>query len=316
MSRESLGLLQNELGRFLIGNKELTERLVVALLADGHVLLEGAPGLAKTRTVSVLASCLGGKMKRIQFTPDLLPSDILGTEIYRPQQGAFETRIGPIMSNIVLVDEINRAPAKVQSALLQAMQEREVTIGDTTYQLPRPFFVLATQNPIEQEGTYPLPEAQLDRFLFKLLVDYPDIQQEKAILKLSDSHDLFLAPHPECVLPLPELIELQGAVRSVPIDDRLDDYIVRIVQATRYPQDFGLTGMIEWGASPRASLALRTGARALALLRNDPAVLPEHIQHLAPDVLRHRIVASFEAESSATSNDEIVRALLKSIRVP
>ena len=309
------GRLFAEIQKNVVGHHDLLERLLVALLADGHVLLEGVPGLAKTRTLQALTASIDASMGRVQFTPDLLPSDLIGTEIFRPETGRFETRHGPIFTNLLLADEINRAPAKVQSALLQAMQEREVTIGQETFRLPRPFMVLATQNPIEQEGTYPLPEAQLDRFLMKLRVTYPSFEDELAILALPPE----VTQRPvklERVMTLEQLEELRHAAQAIYVDPKLDRYIVSIVQATRTPKEFGLQGMIEWGASPRASLALKGCARCLAFLRGRQFVTPDEVKELAFDVLRHRVLVTFEADARGLNADEVIRVILNSIAIP
>lgn len=307
--------IKSELSKYVVGQDHLIERLLVALVSNGHVLLEGVPGLAKTRTLTALTACINAKMNRVQFTPDLLPSDLVGTEVYRPQSGEFVIRKGPIFTNLLLADEINRAPAKVQSALLQAMQERQVTIGEETFVLPDPFLVLATQNPIEQEGTYPLPEAQVDRFLMKVRVSYPTFEEEVAVVQLPASEE----NHPSSVsevLDLPTLRALRDGARQLFIDPKIDQYIVRLVQASREAGSFGLDGMIEWGASPRASIALRTTARSLAYIRGREFVTPDEIKEIAPDVLRHRILPSFEAEARGVSSDKIVEVLLKNIAVP
>jgi MoxR-like ATPase len=311
---ELAGLLE-EMSQHIIGQKHLLERLLIALLADGHVLLEGVPGLAKTRTLTVLTSAITALSSRIQFTPDLLPSDLVGTEVYRPQTGSFETRKGPLFTNIVLADEINRAPAKVQSALLQAMQEREVTIGDETFKLPSPFMVLATQNPIEQEGTYPLPEAQLDRFLMKVKIDYPSFDEEVGILKLV-TEEKRSTTQVKKVLSIHQLPALRAQMLTVYVDDKIDRYIVTLVRASRQPEQHGLKGMIDWGGSPRASLALKECSRALAFLRGRDHVVPDDIKSVAYDVLRHRILPSFEAEAQGVTSDEIIRVLLASVPLP
>ncbi|MGA1191521.1 MAG: AAA family ATPase [Bdellovibrionota bacterium] len=307
--------LIREVGRYVFGQEHLIERLLVALLCEGHVLIEGVPGLAKTRVLSVLSALLSCSMKRIQFTPDLLPADITGTEVYQASLGEFSLRKGPVFTNVVLADEINRAPAKVQSALLQSMQERVVTIGDQTLALPRPFFVLATQNPIEQEGTYPLPEAQLDRFLFKILIDYPAYADEVQMLSAvgSQMSDPAL---PDPVISIEALVNASQQSLEVFVDPKIDEYIVRLVQATREPKSFGLGDIIEWGASPRASLALKRAGRALALVRGRDFVGPDIIQELAPDVLRHRIVLSFEAEARNITASEVVHNIVQGVPEP
>ena len=310
-----LGDLAREIGKQIVGQEALIQRLLVALLADGHVLLEGVPGLAKTRTLLALTTCISARMSRVQFTPDLLPSDLIGTEVFRPQTGEFVLRRGPVFTNILLADEINRAPAKVQSALLQAMQERQVTIGEETCRLPDPFLVLATQNPIEQEGTYPLPEAQLDRFLMKVRVSYPTFDEELRILALTGGESG--APVAlEQVMTIPELLEARRAVLAVHVDPKIDRYIVSLVHASRDGAALGLKGMIEWGASPRAGIALRSCARSLAFLRGRSFVTPDEVKEVAPDVLRHRILTSFEAEARGTTSDDIIAVLLRSVTIP
>lgn len=307
--------LLSELHRHIVGLDHLLERLVIAIIADGHVLLEGVPGLAKTRCLAALAACVDVRMQRIQFTPDLLPSDLIGTEVFSPQTGEFSIRKGPIFTNIVLADEINRAPPKVQSALLQAMQEREVTIGEETFTLPDPFLVLATQNPIEQEGTYPLPEAQSDRFLMKLKVSYPNAEDELRIVNMvTNSNEPPSALQP--VLHPSDIADLRRAALKVFVDPKIDQYVVALVQATRNTDSFGLVGLVDWGASPRASIALKTCARALALVRGKTYVTPDDIRELAPAVLRHRILPSFEAEARGVDSDQIVAALLRQVTSP
>lgn len=308
-----LKALRTEVGRHIIGQNVLVDRLLIALLADGHVLIEGVPGLAKTRTLSVLTACIDAHMSRIQFTADLLPSDLVGTEIYRASTGEFEIRQGPIFTNLLLADEINRAPAKVQSALLQSMQERQVTIGETTMDLPNPFLVLATQNPIEQEGTYPLPEAQLDRFLFKVKVGYPTGEEEFKILNLPDANVL---SDVKKVASLDDLAQVSATAAQVFVDPRVDRYIVSLCQATRNADSFGLAGIVEWGASPRAGLAFKNAAKGLALLRGRGYVTPDDVQELAPEILRHRILLSFEGEARGLTTDEVIKVLLKSVTVP
>ncbi len=316
MNQESyFASIKSELAKCVVGQSYLVERLLVALVSNGHVLLEGVPGLAKTRTLTALTSCIQAKMNRVQFTPDLLPSDLIGTEVFRPQSGEFVIRKGPIFTNLLLADEINRAPAKVQSALLQAMQERQVTIGELTFTLPDPFLVLATQNPIEQEGTYPLPEAQVDRFLMKIKVTYPAFEEEVAILQLPSSEENSTA-NVKTVLDLDTLRSLRDGAKQIFVDPKLDQYIVRLIQASREAAGFGLEGLVEWGASPRASIALKSCARSLAFIRGRDFVTPDEIKEIAPDVLRHRILPSFEAEARGISSDKIVDVLLKNIAVP
>jgi MoxR-like ATPase len=301
--------------RVIVGQDELLERMVVALVAGGHLLVEGVPGLAKTLAVRTFADALGVEFKRIQFTPDLVPADIVGTRIYNQKLGEFEISLGPIFANLVLADEINRAPAKVQSALLEAMQERQVTIGTETYPLPKPFLVMATQNPIESDGTYPLPEAQVDRFMFKVLVDYPSATEEFVIVERMIAGLEKLG----AVMDATRLRELQGAVRNVYVDPGLIDYAVRVANATRSPSSVGLDGLsryIAYGVSPRASIYLITAAQSLALVRGRQYVLPEDVLTIAPDVLRHRLMLSFEAFGDDVSAQFIVDSVLKSVPVP
>lgn len=312
---EIFSQIKLELHREIVGQDRLLERLLVALLADGHILLEGVPGLAKTKTLTALTQVLDAKMSRIQFTPDILPSDVIGTEVYRPQSGDFVIRKGPVFTNLLLADEINRAPAKVQSALLQAMQEREVTIGEETFKLPEPFMVLATQNPLEQEGTYALPEAQVDRFLMKVKVGYPSFEEEVSIIDLasgarSNSQKL------NKLLPISQLEQLRRQSHELYIDPKIDRYIVSLVHATRNGDAYGLKGLIEWGASPRASIALKTCARALAFIKGKNFVTPDDVKDIAPDVLRHRILVTFEAEARGVDSDEIIRTLLSGVTIP
>lgn len=307
--------LKQEIHKQIVGQSYLIERLLVAIIADGHVLLEGVPGLAKTKTLTALTASINAQMNRVQFTPDLLPSDLVGTEVYKPQTGEFSIRKGPIFTNLLLADEINRAPAKVQSALLQAMQERHVTIGEETFSLPDPFLVLATQNPIEQEGTYPLPEAQLDRFLMKVRVTYPTFDEELSILQVVDK-ETFHRQNTVRVMDLANIASLRSAAQELFVDPKIDRYIVSLVQASRHAENFGLKGMIEWGASPRASIALRSCARALAMIRGKTFVTPDHVKEIAPDVLRHRILTTFECEARGVSCDEIINILLKNVTVP
>jgi MoxR-like ATPase len=309
--------LKREIGTVIVGQHALVDRLIIGLLANGHILLEGVPGLAKTLALKTLAGSIdGARFGRIQFTPDMLPSDIVGTTIYRPQTGTFEAKCGPVFANFVLADEINRAPAKVQSALLEAMQEQHVTLGDETYPLPDPFLVLATQNPLEQEGTYPLPEAQLDRFLMKVRVGYPDAFEERAIL------DAMAVTQPRTgVAPVVSLDAIAGARRvvdTVYVDDAVRDYIVRIVSATREPGRFKVPveGMLRAGASPRGTIGLTLAARATAFLQGRGYVVPQDVKAVAPDVLRHRLALSFEAEAAGVDGDEIVRRVLQTVVSP
>ncbi|MBS0191584.1 MAG: MoxR family ATPase [Phycisphaerales bacterium] len=300
----------------VIGQRAMVERLVLGLLTGGHVLLEGVPGLAKTLAVNSLARAIHAKFSRIQFTPDLLPADLIGTLIYNPRDGSFSARKGPIFANIVLADEINRAPAKVQSALLEAMQEKRVTIGDTTYPLDRPFLVLATQNPIEQEGTYPLPEAQVDRFMLKVRITYPSRSEERAIVDRMAS-----TQPPTSVEPVVELEQIDRAralVDRVTLDDRIKDYIVTIVHASRHPGEFklDLDRLIEFGASPRASISLAIAAKANALIQGRTFVTPADVKSVGPDVLRHRVIASYEAQAEDIDSDQIVQRILDRIPIP
>jgi MoxR-like ATPase len=306
--------ISQEIKRVIVGQDVLIERLIIALLCHGHVLIEGLPGLAKTLTVKTLASAIDGNFKRIQFTPDLLPSDVIGTQIYLPQSGQFSVKQGAIFSNIVLADEINRAPAKVQSALLQAMEERQVTIGDQTFQLDEPFLVLATQNPIEQEGTYPLPEAQLDRFLFKVVVTYPSRNEEREIInRMVIERDEPI----NIVVNRQEIGELRKAVDAIYIDERIKDYVLDIVRGTRKETSIEkVKPFVDFGASPRATLALLRSAKALAFLRGRAYVVPDDVKNLVYDVLRHRLILSFEAEADAISADAVIKQILDSIEIP
>jgi MoxR-like ATPase len=305
-----------EMDRVIVGQRYMVERLLIGLFCGGHILLEGVPGLAKTLTVSTLARIMQASFKRIQFTPDLLPADLTGTLIYNQQDGAFVPKMGPVFANLVLADEINRAPAKVQSDLLECMQERQVTIGDETYQLEDPFLVMATQNPIEQEGTYPLPEAQIDRFMLKVKVGYPSREDERAILeRMADGGEIEV----QKVLSPADALRLREVVRLVYVDDKIKDYIVELVHATRFPADVGLDDMaalIEHGASPRATIFLLRAARAHAFLRQRAYVTPEDIKAVGADVLRHRIVASYEAEAEEIDSEQIVQQLFDHVEVP
>jgi MoxR-like ATPase len=308
--------LLSEVGKVIVGQQQMVERILVGLLAGGHVLLEGVPGLAKTLTVRTVCDAISAKFARIQFTPDLLPADLVGTVIYDQKTGQFSSKLGPIFANLVLADEINRAPAKVQSALLEAMQERQVTIGDTSYSLPDPFVVMATQNPIEQEGTYPLPEAQVDRFMLMIKVGYPSREEERQVMDRMTS----VVPARAHSKTTPEqLLEARKVVRDVYMDDRVKDYIVNVVFATREPQSHGLKDLaplIEYGASPRASIALNLAARAHAFLRHRGYVTPEDVKAIGPDVLRHRVVVSYEAEAEEVTAEHIVRRVFEVVEVP
>jgi MoxR-like ATPase len=316
-SSSKLRKVLEQLGQQIVGQDNLRRRLLQALVADGHILLEGVPGLAKTLSIKAVAKAFGGSFRRIQFTPDILPADIVGTEVYRPKEGTFEVRRGPVFANFLLADEINRAPAKSQSALLETMQELQVTIGDETYQLPSPFFVLATQNPIEQEGTYPLPEAQIDRFIMKVLVDYPSHSEERNMLDLVTSESY--SPCPESpYLSMQELEEAREAVTSVFVDERIKNYIVDLVWATRDPEKYNLdiAPLIELGASPRATISLYLIARAEALIEGQTYVTPQHIKDICGDVLRHRILTTYEAEARGITKDEIIKNILDRVEAP
>ncbi|NUO65081.1 MAG: AAA family ATPase [Gemmatimonadaceae bacterium] len=305
-----------EVGKRVVGQEYMVERLLISLLTGGHVLLEGVPGLAKTLTVRTLAETISTSFSRIQFTPDLLPADVVGTQIYDQSTGKFNVKQGPIFANIILADEINRAPAKVQAALLEAMQEKQVTIGGTTYKLEEPFLVLATQNPIEQEGTYPLPEAQVDRFMLKLRVGYPTRDEEKEVMRRMASGNPIEVRH---VATPQAIMDARHRITELYMDDRIVDYIVDIVHATRSPAEAGLKDLvplIEFGASPRATIALAQASRAHAFLRGRAFVTPDDVKSIAPDVLRHRVLTTYEAEAEETTSDEIVRRVLDKIESP
>src|SRR3954470_11260329 len=308
--------LEAQIGRVVIGQKSLVEGLLIGLLTNGHVLLEGVPGLAKTLTVKTIAACIRTGFQRLQFTPDLLPADLIGTLIYNPRDGEFTTKLGPIFSNLILADEINRAPAKVQSALLEAMQERQVTIGEKTYPLSDPFLVLATQNPLEQEGTYQLPEAQLDRFMFKLNVGYPEKAEERKILDLmaTSAPDLRV----QSVIDPAQIISSRELVNSIYIDDRVKDYIVDVVWATREPATYNLQleGLVRYGASPRATIYLALAARAHAFLNGRGYITPQDVKSIGHDVLRHRIIVSYEAEAETISSETIIERIFAWLPVP
>ena len=311
-----VGRLLDEVGRVIVGQRYMVERLLIGLLADGHVLMEGVPGLAKTLTVRTLAGAVSTTFRRIQFTPDLLPADLIGTLVYDPRRSEFRTRKGPIFANIILADEINRSPAKVQSALLEAMQERTVTIGDVTYGLDSPFLVLATQNPIEQEGTYPLPEAQVDRFMLKLVVGYPSKDDELEIMRRMSG-----GPPPEvhAVVEPEEILRARKAVELIYMDPQVEKYIIDLVFATRLPKDYDLddlTELISFGASPRASISLARAARAHAFLKRRGYVTPEDVRSVGLDVLRHRVLLTYEAEAEEVTADDVVNRVLNSIEVP
>jgi MoxR-like ATPase len=307
--------LMGEVRKVIVGQRYLVERMMIGLLADGHLLLEGVPGLAKTLSVSTMARAVSGSFQRIQFTPDLLPADLTGTLIYNQKDGNFLARKGPLFSNFVLADEINRAPAKVQSALLESMQERQVTIGETSYPLPEPFLVLATQNPIEQEGTYPLPEAQVDRFMLKLKIDYPTPDEEREIL---DRMSVATLPSASPAVTLEELLKARQALHAIYVDDRIKDYAVRLVHATRKPAEFhlDLEGLLQYGASPRATLCLIAAGRAHAFIKGRGFVTPEDVKAIGPDVLRHRLILSFEAEAESISPEEVIQRVFDAVEVP
>ena len=311
-----IGPLRAQMGRVIVGQAHLLDRLLIALLTNGHVLLEGVPGLAKTLTLKTLASCISLHFKRLQFTPDMLPADIVGTMIYNPQDGVFRTKQGPIFSNLVLADEINRAPAKVQSALLEAMQERQVTLGDETYPLPAPFLVLATQNPLEQEGTYPLPEAQVDRFMMKVMVSYPTRTEERAILDAMATTEPMVVPRK--VVGASQVIDARHIVNLIFVDETVRDYIVDIVHATRPPIAAGLNlnGYVQTGASPRATIALTLAARGMAFINGRHFVTPQDVKSVAMDVLRHRVAVTYEAEAENVTAENIIEKILNTLPVP
>ena len=317
VKRESVLIeeLMSEVRKVIVGQRYLLDRLMIGLLADGHLLLEGVPGLAKSLAVSSLAGAVNGVFQRIQFTPDLLPADLTGTLIYNQKDGEFVPRKGPVFANFVLADEINRAPAKVQSALLEAMQERQVTIGENTYELPRPFLVLATQNPIEQEGTYPLPEAQLDRFMLKLKIDYPTADEELEIL---ERMSVATIPQTQSVVQLDQIFKAREVVHAIYVDDRIKNYAVQLVQATRHPGEFklDLEGLLQYGASPRATLSLIAASRAHAFLKGRGFVTPEDIKAIGADVLRHRLILSFEAEAESITPEAVISRVFDAVEVP
>jgi len=308
--------LIDEVGRVIVGQKTMIERLMIGMLTDGHILLEGVPGLAKTLTISSLANAIHARFSRIQFTPDLLPADLVGTLIFNQKTGEFTPKKGPVFANLILADEINRAPAKVQSALLECMQERQVTIGDTTYPMDDPFLVLATQNPIEQEGTYPLPEAQVDRFMFKVLVDYPSKEEEYKILeRFSTRHSVEMKP----TVTIDQIRHMREVVDTIYIDEKVKRYIIDIVFATRQPGDYDLKELetlIEFGSSPRATLYLAIAAKAHAFLRGRGYVIPEDVKMIGPDVLRHRVILTYEAEAEEITANDLARKVFEHVKVP
>ena len=308
--------LKNEIGKVIVGQEYLIDRLIISMLANGHVLLEGVPGLAKTLTINTLAQAIDTSFQRIQFTPDLLPADIVGTLIYNQKDGDFIIKKGPVFANVILADEINRAPAKVQSALLEAMQEKQVTIGDETFKLPKPFLVMATENPIEQEGTYPLPEAQVDRFMIKLKVGYPTIEEERRILdRMAHSNTEIKV---NAVLHPDEILKAREIVDEIYIDEKIKDYILDIVFATREPEKYNLDikDYLQYGASPRATINLTMGARAHAFMQGRGYVTPQDVKSIAPDVLRHRLIVSYEAEAEEITSEDLIEKILSEIPVP
>ena len=308
--------LLGEMSKVVIGQKTLVERLIIGLLANGHVLLEGVPGLAKTLSIKSLAQCMDANFSRLQFTPDMLPADVVGTQIYNPQSGDFTTKQGPVFANLVLADEINRAPAKVQSALLEAMQERQVTIGDQTYKLPEPFLVLATQNPIDQEGTYPLPEAQVDRFMLKVKISHPERAEERHILDLMSSTNA--TPETQQVISMADIRKAREIINNIYIDDKVKDYIIDMICCTRQPEKYqiNISDFIQLGASPRATIALTLTAKSHAFLRGRGFVTPQDVKSVAHDVLRHRISVTFEAEAEEKSSEVIIQKILDELPVP
>lgn len=322
IGRESafVDVLTMEVGKQIVGQKHMVESLMIGLLSNGHVLLEGVPGLAKTLTITTLAKAIDAKFSRIQFTPDLLPADLLGTMIYSQKSETFQVKKGPIFSNFILADEINRAPAKVQSALLEAMQERQVTIGEQTYRLEEPFLVLATQNPIEQEGTYPLPEAQVDRFMLKVVISYPKRQEERQILHQAVNEERQTASEaPQAILKPDVILKARELVREVYMDEKIENYITDIVFATRYPKEYGLEKlalMISYGSSPRGSINLAAAAKAYAFMKRRGYVIPEDVRAIAMDVLRHRIGLTYEAEAENVTSEELVNEVLNKVEVP
>lgn len=309
--------LFSEMEKVIVGQRYLLERLIIGLLADGHVLLEGVPGLAKTLSIRTLANALNVQFSRIQFTPDMLPADVIGTQIYNPQSGEFTTKTGPVFSNLLLADEINRAPAKVQSALLEAMQEKQVTIGDKTYQLQQPFLVLATQNPVDQEGTYPLPEAQVDRFMLKLKIDYPSRDEERRILDLMGTTNEI--PSIQQVISSNHILEARQVVNEIYMDDKVKDYIVDLICATRSPSDYNINGiddMIQMGASPRATIALTLASKAFAFMSGRGFVTPQDVKSIGLDVLRHRVMVTYEAEAEEKSSEDMILSIFEQLPVP
>ena len=318
IQRESafVDIISMEMNKVIVGQKHLVENLLIGLLADGHILLEGMPGLAKTLAINTLANIVDAKFNRIQFTPDLLPADVIGTLIYSQKSEQFQVKQGPIFANFVLADEINRSPAKVQSALLEAMQERQVTIGDNTYKLPKPFLVMATQNPVEQEGTYPLPEAQVDRFMLKVIVSYPKKEEEKLIIKMHNAREF---PKATPVLKPEDIVRAREVVKDVYMDEKIEKYIVDIVYATRTPEDYGLgklKDLISYGASPRASISLAMASKAYAFIKRRGYVIPEDVRAVCYEVLRHRIGLTYEAEAENITTESIITDIINTVEVP
>ena len=311
-----IDIIMLEMNKVIIGQKNMTERLLIALLANGHILLEGVPGLAKTLAISTLSKTIDAKFSRLQFTPDLLPADIIGTQIYSPKSEKFTVKKGPIFANFVLADEINRAPAKVQSALLEAMQEKQVTIGDKTFKLADPFLVMATQNPVEQEGTYPLPEAQVDRFMLKVVVDYPELEEEQKIINmnLSSSQDKI-----KPVVTTAQITKAQGVVNDVYMDEKIEKYILDLIFCTRYPEKYGLKNLsplISFGASPRGSINLALASKCYAFIKHRGFVIPEDVREVITDVLRHRIGLTYEAEAESVTTEDIIKQIVNTVEVP
>ncbi len=309
--------LFTSMNQVIIGQEKLIDKIIISMLANGHVLLEGVPGLAKTMMVKELSNCINTNFQRIQFTPDMLPADLLGTLIYNQKTGEFETRKGPIFSNIILADEINRSPAKVQSALLEAMQERQITIGETTYALDSPFLVMATQNPVEQEGTYPLPEAQVDRFMFKLLVDYPNLESERLVLRQNTNSKT--SGNKSAIVNPDEILEAQKNIEEIYVDEKVEDYVLNLIFATRNPEKYNLedlTRIIDIGASPRATINLIKAAKARAFVKHRGFITPEDIRYIGRDVLRHRIILSYEAEAEELTSEDVIQRLFEVVEVP
>ena len=309
--------LRDNLNQVIVGQKRLIDKIIICMLADGHMLLEGVPGLAKTLTVKTLASSIDTNFQRIQFTPDMLPADLIGTLIYNQKSGEFDTRKGPIFSNIILADEINRSPAKVQSALLESMQEKQITIGENTYSLDLPFLVLATQNPIEQEGTYPLPEAQVDRFMFKLLIDYPDVDSEKLLMRQNTQAGENINIKP--VVTPHKIIDAQDVINEIYVDEKVEDYVLKLIFATRNPIKYDLKdmdGIIDFGASPRATINIVRAAKARAFTEGRGYITPEDVRYIGADVLRHRIILTYEAEAEELTTEEVINRLFEKIEVP